>query len=586
MLRATNANPLHMAQSWPRQQEQWPRYLPDANITIHDWNGVDLPAGSELLAKCRSALEKRLGRRSQMPVLNMDPLSPLPIADAAPGGPSVGIIYFILASRSYAAETINRNVRALQRPGELGMAGSNSSNLFLLHVDDKMSDQEKARLRSSVKMRPDLYYMRRPRAVMWSGFSMMLPLLDAMASVLARKLSFEYLINFSDADLTLRTDTEIRAFLARFPGRSVMSIVQRTRDPRRYKQHEGFRRHCWFECDHGSGWVVSNPNGEKLDGQRVIGKKKCCWSRSAPIVYTRSKLGCHNQKLPAVFHGSQWVMLHRSMVEHVIRHPVAQDITAGFEQTLLPDEAMLQTIAVNSPLRPHIIASHLRYIEWPQLHGDANKYWASLGPKFHGGPMVINATMAEHKAFLTSAAFVRKVDPTIYTDVLDVWDRWMDTKLVTQAPGPRQPLMGSSLTHSDPELRANIPAATSHENDARVDGEYAALPVIDEARAGASPAHGSHSSALPPDEASSRLNHAAHGDDHHDGEDEHDHDHEHGMDRNFTAGSVAILLWVVTILGAALVMVCRALASDGLGSLSAWIASTARGPKVQDLKAT
>ena len=161
----------------------------------------------------------------------------------------------------------------------------------------------------------------------------------------------------------------------------------------------------------------------------------------------------------------------------------------------------------------------------------------------------------------------------------------MDTKLHAGAGAAAAAHGLASLTPTQSFVRTS-PQPPRMRTDARVDGEYAALPISDEARAGASPAHGSHSSALPPDEASSRLNHAAHGDDHHDGEDEHDHDHEHGMDRNFTAGSVAILLWVVTILGAALVMVCRALASDGLGSLSAWIASTARGPKVQDLKAT
>ena len=98
--------------------------------------------------------------------------------------------------------------------------------------------------------------MREPRAVLWSGFSMALALLDAMASVLARPLGFEYFINLSDADLTLRTDGEIRAFFARFPGRSVMSIVPPNVDPGRYRMHKAFRKWCWVECDGGTGWVV------------------------------------------------------------------------------------------------------------------------------------------------------------------------------------------------------------------------------------------------------------------------------------------------------------------------------------------
>ena len=139
-----------------------------------------------------------------------------------------------LASRSYAHETINRNVRALQRPGAWDDIGTNESNLFLLHVDAKMSKSDDALLRSRVTAGPDLYYMRKTRSVMWAGFSMMLALLDAMASVVARKLNFDMLINLSDADLTMRVDGELRAFFARYPGRSIMSIVHRNRDPRRY----------------------------------------------------------------------------------------------------------------------------------------------------------------------------------------------------------------------------------------------------------------------------------------------------------------------------------------------------------------
>ena len=40
---------------------------------------------------------------------------------------------------------------------------------------------------------------------------MVLAMLDTMASLVARRLDFEYLINLSDADLTLRTDGEMRA---------------------------------------------------------------------------------------------------------------------------------------------------------------------------------------------------------------------------------------------------------------------------------------------------------------------------------------------------------------------------------------
>ena len=216
------------------------------NLSVFDYERTPLRAGSEQLRLCQNALARRQRRGFiSDPPLHIDPLSPLPLADAAPGGPAVRLVYFIMASRSYAHETINRNMKALQRPGVLSGPPSNESNLFLLHIDAKMSSAADTLLRSRLLKQPDVYLLRRPRHVMWAGYSMMLALLDTMASLVARRLRFDMLINFSDADLTLRTDGEIRAFFARFPGRSVMSIVQRNRDPRRYRLHENFRRFCW-----------------------------------------------------------------------------------------------------------------------------------------------------------------------------------------------------------------------------------------------------------------------------------------------------------------------------------------------------
>ena len=123
-----------------------------------------------------------------------------------------------------------------------------------------------------------------------------------------------------------------------------------------------------MECDQGSGFLVSKEDNSRPAAIDVLGKTKCCWSRSAPIVYAALPLKCPNTDLPQVFHGSQWASLHHTLVEHMIRHPIAQRITAAMENTLLPDEAMLQTIAVNSPFRETVIPSHLRFIEWCSLH--------------------------------------------------------------------------------------------------------------------------------------------------------------------------------------------------------------------------
>ena len=220
------------------------RNLNPYNLT--DWAGKPLNPLDPLLTRCRAALDRKEQRaEGSLPPLYIDPLSPLPLADAAEPAPAVHFVFFLMASRSYAHETINRNVHALQHPGALTTPGTNESNLFLIHVDAKMSSADRANLRANVRTGPDVYFIRRPRYVMWAGVSMTFALHDAMASLIARRLHFEYVINLSDADLTLRTDGELRSFFGRYRGRTIMSIVPKHRDPRRYKQHENFRRFCW-----------------------------------------------------------------------------------------------------------------------------------------------------------------------------------------------------------------------------------------------------------------------------------------------------------------------------------------------------
>ncbi|EOD16343.1 hypothetical protein EMIHUDRAFT_210708 [Emiliania huxleyi CCMP1516] len=236
---------------------------------VHDYTGHPLDPNASLSRLCNSAAQRRLRRQSQLPEFFIDPLSPLPLADAVRSGPAVRYVYLLLASRPYAHETINRNVHALQVPGALEAAsrGSRESNLFLVHIDAKMEAGAAEALRAAVSSRPDVYFVRRRRHVVWAGWSMMLVLLDAIHSLLRRLLRFEYLINLGDADLTVRTHGEIASFFGAFPGRSILSVVESKRDPRRYKMHAGFRGYCWLRP--GAAFLVTRPDGKLPEAKQA-----------------------------------------------------------------------------------------------------------------------------------------------------------------------------------------------------------------------------------------------------------------------------------------------------------------------------
>ena len=110
----------------------------DADMSFSLLDHTAQPAAEDIAGSCASALTQRVQRTTVLPELRVDPLSPLPLADAAGG--VVRFVYFILASRPFGYETINRNVMVLQRPGALEDKGSNDTNLFLVHVDAKLGE--------------------------------------------------------------------------------------------------------------------------------------------------------------------------------------------------------------------------------------------------------------------------------------------------------------------------------------------------------------------------------------------------------------------------------------------------------------
>ena len=218
------------------------------------------------------------------------------------------------------------------------------------------------------------------------------------------------------------------------------------------------------------------------------------------------------------------------------------------------------------------------------MHGDATKYWASLGPKFHGGPMVLNETLARHKAFLTSSIFARKFDPTIYADVLPIWDEWMAAKLPTQSVAPRQPEIASNVIHLDPLLGGGIPSPTAHEHDPRVDEPGGAARLAAGEYSGGAGSHAPSSSGtaaavarpgalavgqLAETGASHHHRRDGHGDgggggggddDDDDDDDGGYHGHHHAKPSRLISG--LIVVWVLGILVAALVCASLAIARD------------------------
>ena len=143
-------------------------------------------------------------------------MAPLNATGAGAGaGGNVRLVYLIgVGGRPSAHLVVSRLLYALYSP----------THLFLIHLDVKAEAAAAEACYALQRSHPNVRVLGARRLVQWGMFSMVAIALDAMASVVASRLHFDFFINLSDADLALRTDAEMRAFLGRMRGRSLINV--------------------------------------------------------------------------------------------------------------------------------------------------------------------------------------------------------------------------------------------------------------------------------------------------------------------------------------------------------------------------
>jgi protein xylosyltransferase len=465
------------------------------------------PAGAsltELIRHCDAAIGERLtrsvaGRRPFEAVA--EPLAHVPTSKDERG---LSIAYLVMVGRESAHYIVTRLVRSTY----------SAHNLYLLHLDAKLSVDAARPLRQALSPHGNIRFMARRHRVGWGAFSMVAVLLDGLATLVASSFPFDYVINLSDADMALRTHGEISTFLRQFSeqGASFVAVKEPSRDAMRYRSHAHMRRLPFVECG-GLGFAVVNASAAELFG---TGKGLCCLARSGPIVYARAPLQA--ARVPAdieVFHGSQWAILARPFVEHLAAAAVAsvgagagmlaigretgdvqedaraqgaarggatnwssatlpsegryierlRSLIDGLAYSYLSDETFLQTALLDGPhpLRANAVSHNLRYIDWPV--GQAGvAYWQRMGAQHASGPRVLDSSALETLR-TSEAIFARKVDPTLHPSLIASWDELMERKLQGHHPAD-QPSIGASLLARDPNLAHLRPPRTRAERAA------------------------------------------------------------------------------------------------------------------------
>ena len=137
------------------------------------------------------------------------------------------------------------------------------------------------------------------------------------------------------------------------------------------------------------------------------------------------------------------MILDRAFATYLVRDQRAARWIRVFEHRFLSDEAFVQTVLMHSPFKDTLVNHNLRYIYRPHFDGDPTHYWQRMGYAFIGGPQVINASGIP-SVLRSPYMFARKVDPTVDSRAVQLWDDWMARKLQGERPDDQAVLGGSS----------------------------------------------------------------------------------------------------------------------------------------------
>lgn len=246
---------------------------------------------------------------------------------------------------------------------------ANPIDAFAVHVDARAPAQVHETIAAHVAGRANLH-MLPPRPIAWGGWSLSAVQLDAIGALLERDRRWTHFVNLSGQDYPLRSADAIRAELAAEPDRNHVELAPIDSFPDRAH----LRRRLRFLRFERRGRIIGTPFLRlPRPGVRVAWK------------------------------GSGWWTLTRAFCEWIVRDPLAWECVRALRRTYVPDEFLMQTLAMNGPFAGTLSGDNRREIRWD------------------GGAHPVTLTMQHRDRLLASRAhFARKFDEGVDAEILDL----------------------------------------------------------------------------------------------------------------------------------------------------------------------
>jgi hypothetical protein len=251
------------------------------------------------------------------------------------------------------------------------------ANHYVVHVDRNSGPELEQQIRDLLAPYANAAVIESRRAL-WGGYSLIDAELRGMKRLLEMSDDWSVFINLSGQDFPLKSQADIKAFLARHPGQEFIRAVDQ----------------------------------KKVRPDTMNRVRNLVFERPKGIVRTILRRPFLRDATPYI--GNQWMMVSRRFCEFVCHDKAADRFKAFYRHTFIADEGFFQTVMNNTEVHGPMVNDDMRMIDWIP-DGDIK-----LRPRTY--------TIADTAALKASPSlFARKFDQETCPDVLPMLERWIET---------------------------------------------------------------------------------------------------------------------------------------------------------------
>lgn len=198
---------------------------------------------------------------------------------------------------------------------------------YVVHVDANADPSVTRRIEAFLAAYPNAA-MLDPRPALWGGYSLVDAELRGMAKLLEMNPDWEFFINLSGQDFPLKSQSAIRAFLARNRGKEFIRAVNQA--------------------------VVRPDTMNRLSHYMI--------ERADRVVRTIFRRPFLRGATPYI--GNQWMIVSRRFCQFVCHDPQAERFKRFYRNTFIADEGFFPTVMMNTAAHGEVVGDDLRAIDW------------------------------------------------------------------------------------------------------------------------------------------------------------------------------------------------------------------------------